>query len=249
MIIHVGNDYSCAKRQQQKLAQDTRRRREWIKKSKRSQLHGGSGEPNNMEADIFSKPAKLSFEGDVAENSRRFKQQLEIYMSATGLDAESVPKKKKVAIILNLAGEEAIKVHNSFTFTEAERNDPAALLAKFQQHCEPKKNITCERHVFNTRSQQPAQPFDAFLTERRLQAKKCAYGTLTDELIRDRLVDGITWCTVFVSSLIDCISICDVSAACAISMHVCKVKPAAYFVIPYSNHMVSGVGLITTTGG
>ena len=146
-----------------------------------------------MEADIFSKPAKLSFEGNVAENFRRFKQQLEIYMSATGLDAESVPKKKKVAIILNLAGEEAIEVHNSFTFTEAERDDPAALLAKFQQHCEPKKNVTYEtqRHVFNTRSQQPAQPFDAFLTELRLQAKKCAYGTLTDELIRDRIVVGI----------------------------------------------------------
>ena len=35
------------------------------------------------------------------------------------------------------------------------------------------------------------QSFDAYLTELRVQAKRCAYGTLQDELIRDRLVVGI----------------------------------------------------------
>ena len=43
----------------------------------------------------------------------------------------------------------------------------------------------------SVRTQQPTQSFDAFLTELRLQAKKCAYGTLTNERIRDRLVVGI----------------------------------------------------------
>ena len=35
------------------------------------------------------------------------------------------------------------------------------------------------------------QSFDVFLTELWMQAKKCGYGTLTDELIRNRLVLGI----------------------------------------------------------
>ena len=144
-----------------------------------------------MAAHDFSKPGKLDFEGNVAENFRRFRQQLEIYMSAAGFDAETTPKKKQVAIILNIAGEEAIEVFNTFTFTEEEKDDPAVLLTKFQHHCEPKKNITYERHIFNTRMQQPTQSFDGFLTELRLQAKKCGYGTLNDELIRDRLVVGI----------------------------------------------------------
>ena len=39
--------------------------------------------------------------------------------------------------------------------------------------------------------QQQSQSFDAYLTELRVQAKKCAYGTLQDELIRDRAVVGI----------------------------------------------------------
>ena len=110
-------------------------------------------------------------------------------MSATGFDATNVPKKKQAAILLNIAGEEATEVFNTFTFAEDEdKDDPEDMLAKFQNYCEPKKNITYERHIFNTRVQQQTQSFDAYLTELRVQAKKCTYGTLQDELIRDRLV-------------------------------------------------------------
>ena len=115
-----------------------------------------------------------------------------IYMSATEFDATNVPKKKQAAILLNIAGEEAIEVFNTFTFAEDEdKDDPEDILAKFQNYCEPKKNITYERHIFNTRVQQQTQSFDAYLTELRVQAKKCTYGSLQDELIRDRLVVGI----------------------------------------------------------
>ena len=119
-----------------------------------------------MNADQFTKPAKLEFEVNVAENYRRFRQQFEIYMSATGFDATNVPKKKQAAILLNIAGEEAIEVFNTFTFAEDEdKDDPEDILAKFQNYCEPKKNITYERHIFNTRVQQQTQSFDAYLTE------------------------------------------------------------------------------------
>jgi hypothetical protein len=134
-----------------------------------------------MNADQFTKPAKLEFEGNVAENYRRFRQQFEIYMSATGFDARNVPKKKQAAILLNIAGEEAIEVFNTFTFAEDEdTDDPEDILAKFQNYCELKKNITYERHICNTRVQQQTQSFDAYLTELRVQAKKCTYGTLQD---------------------------------------------------------------------
>ena len=83
----------------------------------------------NMNADQFTKPAKLEFEGNVAENYRQFRQQFEIYMSATGFDATNVPKKKQAAILLNIAGEEAIEVFNTFTFAEDE-DDPEDILAK-----------------------------------------------------------------------------------------------------------------------
>ena len=54
---------------------------------------------------------------------------------------------------LNIAGVEAIEVFNTFTFANNDdKDDPEAILclAKFQNYCEPKKNITHERHIFNT---------------------------------------------------------------------------------------------------
>ena len=95
-----------------------------------------------MNINQFTKPAKLEFEGNVTENYRRFRQQFEIYMSATGYNATSVPKKKQAAILLNIAGKEAIEVFNTFTFAiDEEKDDPEIILAKFQNYCEP-KNIT-----------------------------------------------------------------------------------------------------------
>ena len=138
--------------------------------------------------DQFAKPAKLKFIGNVAENFRRFKQKFEIYMSAAGYDSKEVPKRKQAAILLNLAGEEAIEVYNTFTFDDETEQDLEVILQKFQEYCEPKKNITFERRVFNTRTQQPTQSFDCFVTELRVQAKKCAYGALQEELTRDRIV-------------------------------------------------------------
>ena len=129
----------------------------------------------------FAKPAKLEFEGNVAENFRRFSQQFEIYMSASGFDTKEVSKKKQAAILLNLAGEEAIEVYNTFTFDEGGDQDPEVILKKFQEYCEPKKNITYERHVFNTRVQQPTQSFDSYLTEFVFNKKFSSYRDMTSK--------------------------------------------------------------------
>jgi dipeptidase len=133
----------------------------------------------NMNADQFTKPAKLEFKGNVTENYRRFRQQFEIYISAAGFDATNVPKYSRR------------RSYRSVQYIYIPRKDPEVILAKFQNYCEPKKNITYERHIFNTRVQQQTQSFDAYLTELRVQVKKCAYGTLQDEIIRDRLVVGM----------------------------------------------------------
>ncbi len=55
----------------------------------------------------------------------------------------------------------------------------------------PKRNITYERHLFNTCGQGANETIDAYVTELRLQAKNCEFGALCNELIRDRIVVGI----------------------------------------------------------
>ena len=61
---------------------------------------------------------------------------------------------------------------------------------KFDAHCNPKKNITYERYIFNTCTQN-GRPFDTFLIDVMKKAKSCDFLTLYDELIRDRIVCGI----------------------------------------------------------
>ena len=134
-------------------------------------------------AEGFAKPSPLILEGNVAENWRLFKQQkFEIYASG---------HEEKTCILLN-PGWRAIEIYNTFAYVEEKSEDDVDVaLKKFEEYCNPKRNVTYERHVFNTRSQGPVKTIDAFVTELRLQANNCEFGSLRDELIRDRLVVGI----------------------------------------------------------
>lgn len=141
-------------------------------------------------AENFNKPSALNLNGNVAKNWRRFKQQFEIYMKASGLFKTS--KKEQSCILLNLARQDAVEVFNTFQFTKEESNeDPKVLLEKFEAYCSPQKNVTYERHVFNTINQGATETIDAYVTDLRVKAKNCEFGSLTDELIKDRFVCGI----------------------------------------------------------
>ena len=65
-------------------------------------------------------PRPLSFEGNLAENWRRWIQQFRLYLSATGSDKKD--EKVQCSILLTVAGEDAVEVFNTFTFTETEED-------------------------------------------------------------------------------------------------------------------------------
>jgi hypothetical protein len=99
-------------------------------------------------------------------------------------------------MLLTLAGETAIEIYNTFTFTESEidKSDKIELLIhKFEAYCTPKKNLTYERHVFHSRKQHADETyaFDHFLTDLKIIIRKCSYGQLADDLLRDQIVEGI----------------------------------------------------------
>lgn len=62
---------------------------------------------------------------------------------------------------------------------------------KFQTYCNPRKNVTYERHVFNKRSQHTGESVDKYVTELKTLAKSCEFGDLNDSLIKDRIVCSI----------------------------------------------------------
>lgn len=153
----------------------------------------------------FRRPDPLVFNENIAENWRIFEQEFDIFIAAAHGDK---PRRTQAFIFLNLAGPEAIERERSFVYaqevsvpgendsvviiTPAEsREDPDCLKRKFREICAPHINITMERHKFNMRSQKPGETFESYISDLKLKAKSCKFGTLQDELIRDRLVCGV----------------------------------------------------------
>ena len=76
----------------------------------------------------------------LAENWRRFKQKYDIFVVASGY--EKMSNKEKCCMLLNLAGEQAIEVYNTFTYEEKkEQDDPAVLIQKYL------KSIVTQREI------------------------------------------------------------------------------------------------------
>ncbi|XP_021347384.1 uncharacterized protein K02A2.6-like [Mizuhopecten yessoensis] len=134
-------------------------------------------------------PKSLSFYGNVSENWRRWLQQYRLYMTATAGD--ELTEKKQCAMFLTLAGETAVEIFNKMTFEANEQDKIASLIEKFTNYCSPKKNVTYERHVFNSRAQKSDETFDEFLTDLRILQKNCEFGELKDGILRDKIVEGI----------------------------------------------------------
>ena len=143
-------------------------------------------EVGNM--DSFHKPSALSFDGNTSENWRRFKQQFDIYITASA--SEKKGNEVKIAILLNFAGEDAIEVFNTFQFAEGDANKLDKVLEKFEQYCNPRKNVVFERHQFWQITQKDSETVDQFVT-RLKNVKSCEYPPPVDDMLRDKFVFSI----------------------------------------------------------
>ena len=137
----------------------------------------------------FKPPSPLKLEGNVAENWRIWKQKYRNYVTA--IDMEEMSEARQLAILLHVVGDDALEVYNTFTFTAEERNKVEPVLERFEAYCNPRKNLTYERHKFFTRNQLSGESFDQFVTELRTKAATCEFGDLRESLIKDRIVCGI----------------------------------------------------------
>lgn len=135
-------------------------------------------------------PDPLRLDGKIADNWKKWKQKFELYMTATGIEGKA--QKVQSSMLLHIIGDEALEIYNTFEFTQQEdRLKLKVLLDKFEEHFTPHRNVTFERHVFNTRVQAPGENIHQFVTDLRTKARSCEYGDLCDSLIKDRIVVGI----------------------------------------------------------
>ncbi|XP_021346800.1 uncharacterized protein K02A2.6-like [Mizuhopecten yessoensis] len=135
-------------------------------------------------------PAPLNLIGNLAENWRKFKQQFQIYETATGNDQKD--DKIRSMTFLHVVDPESLEIYNTFTWADQDdKLNLTAICEQFAYYCNPRRNVTYERHVFNTRNQRDGEKFDAYVTELRNKASTCEFDTLREGLIRDRIVWGI----------------------------------------------------------
>lgn len=148
-------------------------------------------------------PAPMSFSGDIPSNWKKFHKSFQIYIGATGRDVDTATMNEAAKkahdlnlgkLLLNIAGEEAISIANTFDLSEEEEFSYAKLVDKFKAYAAPEKNETYLRFLFNRTKQQEGETFDHFLTEARTRIKECGFGggALEDSILRDRIVEGIS---------------------------------------------------------
>ena len=68
--------------------------------------------------DKFEPPSCLRFEGNLNENWQKWRQELELYLTATEKDGKS--DKIKTSILLTCVGKQGREIYNTFQFVEGE---------------------------------------------------------------------------------------------------------------------------------
>ena len=128
--------------------------------------------------------------GNSLNNWNYFKASWNNYAIATELNKKSKPV--QVSTLLSVIGKECYEVYENLPLTVDERKDSDSIISKLTEYFEPQRNIIYERYLFNSATQRSENKIDQFVNELRKLASTCEYGTLSDELIRDRIVIGIS---------------------------------------------------------
>ena len=131
-------------------------------------------------------PDEFSFQ---PEEWKKWLKRFERFMQVSGYSEKS--DEVKVSTLIYTMGPKAEEIFSSFGLTDAEAKVYAGVEKKFTEHFEPKKNIIFKRALFNQRVQKEGEPAENFITALYSMADDCEYGTLKNELIRDRIVVGI----------------------------------------------------------
>lgn len=134
-------------------------------------------------------PAALSFDGNLKENWRKWRQRFELYLKATGLDTK--PAERQVAVLLHVIGDEALDRFDTFGLSDEEKKVVQTVINAFENFCTPKANESVDRHIFFTRKQQPGETFSSFITDLKKLSSVCGFGELRDSLIKDSVICGI----------------------------------------------------------
>ena len=122
---------------------------------------------------LHSLPAPHSLEitdSKVAEKWAEWKEMREHYSIASQVNKEEGDV--QVAALLTAIGMEGTKVFKTWHLTATQKKDIKGVLERFDNYCNPRKNIPFERYRFNSHQQKSGESFDRYVTTLRQIADK-----------------------------------------------------------------------------
>ena len=134
----------------------------------------------------FPVPAPMKITGDRKGNWEFFSQQWNDYELATGLDKRS--EKVRLATLRSVMGKDCLQIFLNLNLSEADRESVAASPTALEAYFKPKTSVVYERYSFNIAMQGQEEEF---VNRLRKLAVTCRFSTLTDEMIRDRIIIGL----------------------------------------------------------
>ena len=160
-------------------------------------------------ADFLKPPPPFTSDAGAEKTSSNWgtwKKQFEVYLSASGLDGNDVPGKRKVNLLLHCMGPDAIKLFGTFDFkpavaaddannipaVEGEKNDDLpTVLKKFDAHYGSRKFRNVRRQAFLNRTQDEGENVMDFIADLKAKAHHCEYGEAEESILIDRIIQGV----------------------------------------------------------
>lgn len=139
---------------------------------------------------LLPHPRSLDTRGDVWQSWRTWRQEFDLYATATYLSQQ--PKEVQAATFLMVIGEDARRTYNTFVFNEGEdKSDIEVLKQKFESFYKPSLNLAYHEFRFGSRDQKEGESFNEWLTELRILAKSCEFAEMEERMLRSRIILGI----------------------------------------------------------
>ncbi|XP_033126807.1 uncharacterized protein LOC117124619 [Anneissia japonica] len=134
-------------------------------------------------------PEPMNCEKDDLENNWQFfRESFEDYRKVTQLDKKD--ESVQVATLKSVMGKQCKHILKQLRLSEADMANHTAILDKLQEHFSPCRNVLYDRYLFHDSKQEERETIEQYVIRVRQLAKKCKYGEVESEMIRDRLVLG-----------------------------------------------------------
>ena len=124
--------------------------------------------------------------GTLSENWRHFEEAWTNWSIATKLDKEE--KSVIIATLNSVLGRGTLDIARNLEVED--RSDAKSVLKALKEHFDPQKNVSYERFLFKSATQDE-DTIDVYISRLRKLASTCDFGPLHDSLIGDRIVIGI----------------------------------------------------------